>query len=266
VALITGAGRGIGRATALRLAHAGARVVVNDLDEAPAREVEREICSAGGECLVVLGSVTSPEVASRMASAAAEKWNRIDILVNNAGITRDAMIHRMSDEQFNTVMDVIVRGAFNCIRAVAPWMRDAARREQSAGSAPVHRKIVNISSITGIHGAVGNANYAAAKAAIIGLTKAVAREWAPFRVNCNAIAPGIIDTRMTASRESQGETGLGIPAAVRDRILAQMPFGRIGTPEDVAAAVEFFASPDSDFITGQVLEIHGGVEYINVVG
>lgn len=265
VAIVTGSGRGIGRAIALRLAAAGARIVINDVDADPARDAENEIRAGGSEAITVLGSVASPETAAAMAQAAADKWGRIDILVNNAGITRDAMIHRMTDEQYTLVMDVIARGAFNCIRAVSPWMRDAGRKDREAGRS-AHRKIVNISSITGIHGAMGNANYAAAKAAIIGLTRAIAREWAPFLVNCNAIAPGIIETRMTAARENTASAGLGIPAAVREKILAQMPFGRIGSVEDVASAVEFFASPASDFITGQVLEIHGGVEYINVVG
>ncbi len=200
-----------------------------------------------------------------MAEAAVSRWGRIDILVNNAGITSDAMIHRMTDEQFSRVTEVIVRGAFNCIRAVAPYMRGAARKEREAGQR-VHRKIVNISSIAGLHGAVGNANYATAKAGLIGLTRAVAREWAPYLVNCNAVAPGIIDTRLTAAREDAGEAAFGIPAAVRQQILSQMPFGRIGTPEDVAAAVEFLASPGSDFITGEVLEVDGGVDFIDVVG
>jgi 3-oxoacyl-[acyl-carrier protein] reductase len=265
VAIVTGSGRGIGRAAVLRLAAAGARVIINDLDAEPAAEVEQAVRAAGGEAAVVLGSVTDPGCSAAMVQTALDRWGRLDILVNNAGITRDAMIHRMTDEQFSLVLDVIVGGAFRCIRAAAPAMRDAARAEQKAGRR-VHRKIVNVSSITGLHGAVGNANYAAAKAAILGLTRAVAREWAPFLINCNAVAPGFIDTRMTAARDGGAQPGLGIPAEVRDRILSQMPFGRIGTPEDVAAAIAFLASPDSDFITGQVLEIHGGVEYVNVVG
>jgi 3-oxoacyl-[acyl-carrier protein] reductase len=265
VAIVTGSGRGIGRATVLRLAAAGARVVVNDLDAEPAGEVEQAVRAAGGDAAVVLGSVTEVDRAGALVETALQRWGRLDILVNNAGITRDAMIHRMTEEQFSLVMDVIVRGAFHCIRAAAPAMRDTARAERKAGQR-VHRKIVNVSSITGLHGAVGNANYATAKAAILGLTRAVAREWAPFLINCNAVAPGFVDTRMTATRGGGAEPGLGIPAEVRERILSQMPFGRIGTPEDVAAAIAFLASPDSDFITGQVLEIHGGVEYINVVG
>jgi len=265
VAIVTGSGRGIGRATVLRLAAAGARVVINDLDPEPAGETEAAVCAAGSDAVTVLGSVAAPETATAMVEAAVARWGRLDILVNNAGITRDAMIHRMTDEQFNLVMDVIVRGAFNCIRAAAPHLRDAGKKDRNQGRG-VHRKIVNISSISGVNGAVGNANYASAKAAVIGLTKAVAREWAPFLVNCNAVAPGFIDTRMTAARTGADPSAGGIPAAMRQQILERMPFGRMGVPEDVAAAVEFLASPASDFITGQVLLVDGGLEYINVVG
>jgi 3-oxoacyl-[acyl-carrier protein] reductase len=250
----------------LRLAAAGARVVINDLDAEPAGEVQRAVTEAGGEAIVAVGSVADPATAAAIMAAAISKWGRIDILVNNAGLTRDAMIHRMTDDQYNLVMDVILRGAFNCIRAASPHMRDAAREEKKNGVLQ-HRKIVSIASIAGVNGAVGNANYAAAKAGLIGLTKAIAKEWAAFRVNCNAIAPGIIDTRLTAARPDAGEAaGFGIPTEVRDQIVKQMPMGRIGTPEDVAAAVEFLVSPGSDFITGQILVVDGGVDFINVVG
>ena len=265
VAIVTGSGRGIGRATALRLAQSGARIVLNDLDAAPAAEAGGAVRAAGGEAVSVLGSVADPKTAAALVEAAIKTWGRLDILVNNAGITRDAMIHRMTDEQYTLVMDVVVRGAFNCIRAAAPHMRDAGKKDRQAGK-PVHRKIVNLSSITGLHGAVGNANYATAKAAVLGLTRAMAREWAPYLVNCNAVAPGIIDTRMTAARDDDKNPGLGIPNEVRQKILDQMPFGRIGTPDDVAATIEFLCSPASDFITGQVIQIDGGMEFINVVG
>ncbi len=265
VAIVTGGGRGIGRATALRLAAAGARIVINDLDKAPAAEAQKEIAKLGSEAECVLGSVASAETASALVDRALRCWGRLDILVNNAGLTRDAMVHRMTDDQFNLVIDVIVRGSFNCIRAATPTFRAAAKKDREAGR-QVHRKIVNVSSIAGIYGAVGNVNYASAKAAIVGMTKAVAKELAPSLVNCNAVAPGIIDTRMTAARSDGGDPSLGIPAEVRDKIVQRMPMGRIGTPADVAAAIAFLASPDADFITGEVLEIHGGVEFINVTG
>ena len=266
VAIVTGSGRGIGRATATHLAQAGAHIVINDLDDGPAQEAVEEVRRNGGEATVVLGSVAKPETAQALVEGAVKAWGRLDILVNNAGITRDAMLQRMTDEQFTLVLDVIVRGAFNCIRAASPYMRDAGKNDLKAGRR-VHRKIVNVSSIAGIHGAVGNVNYATAKAAVVGMTKAVAREWAPFMINCNAVAPGIIDTRMTAARgDSKDAAALGIPTDVRDQIIKKIPIGRIGTPEDVANAILFFASPASDFITGEVLEIHGGLEFINVVG
>lgn len=264
VAIVTGSGRGIGRATAAALAAAGARVVINDLDEKPAAEAAAAVRKAGGDAAICLGSVAAPETSAAMVETAYSRWGRLDILVNNAGLTRDAMLHRMTDEQFSQVMDVVVRGSFQATRAAVSRWRDDFKKEKAAG-VRIHRKIVNVSSITGVHGAVGNANYAVAKAGLIGLTKASARELAPLLVNCNAVAPGIIDTRMTAARETGGDPALGIPAAVRDKIIGRMPFGRIGVPEDVAAAIVFFSSPASDFITGQVLLIDGGMEFIDVV-
>jgi len=194
---------------------------------------------------------------------AAGAFGKIDILVNNAGITRDAMVHRMTDEQFNAVFDVIVRGTFNCVRAASPYLRDAAKKDKEQGKR-VHRKVINVSSIAGIYGTVGNTSYSAAKAAIIGFTKALAREWAMYYINVNAVAPGFVETRLTAERT--GDAPYGVPPQVRDGIISRIPIGRPGQPEDIAAAISFLASDDANFITGQVLQIDGGLEIIDVIG
>jgi 3-oxoacyl-[acyl-carrier protein] reductase len=250
VALVTGSGRGIGKAIAERLAADGASVVVNDVDEDVAREA-----AAGIEGAVAVGSVADPAVTDALVETAEREFGGLDLVVNNAGTTRDAMLHRMSDEEWNLVLDVSLRGTFNVCRSAARLLRN---RE-----ATYNRKVVNVSSINGIYGVAGNANYSAAKAGIIGLTKALAREWAHQRINVNAVAPGYIEgTRLTAPRE-EGDL-LGIPADVVEKIRAMVPIGRPGTPEDVAASVAFLCTPDSDYITGQVIEIHGGMEIVQL--
>jgi 3-oxoacyl-[acyl-carrier protein] reductase len=164
------------------------------------------------------------------------------------------MVHRMTDKQWDVVQDVVLKGSFNMIRAVAPWFRDRER------TAP--RRIVNITSVSGIYGSPANANYSSAKAGLIGLTRSIAVEWARFGVTVNAVAPGFIVTRLTAARETRGQ--FGIPPEVRDAIVARIPIGRPGDPDDIAAAVSFFCSPEAGFVTGQVLEVHGGLPDINV--
>jgi 3-oxoacyl-[acyl-carrier protein] reductase len=253
VALVTGAGRGIGRAVAERLAADGARVCVADLDLDPAEEVAARLGDAG---MAAACDVADPEDCARLTAAAAERFGDLHILVNNAGLTQDAMVHKMTDAQWDLVQDVVLRGAFNCVRAAAPWLRDKERR------AP--RRVVNIASTSGIYGSPGNVNYASAKAGVIGLTRSVAREWARFGVTVNAVAPGFIDTRMTAARGAVG--GPGMDASVRDAIVARIPVGRAGTPEDIAAAVAYLSSPDAGFVTGHVLEVHGGMYDITVTG
>ena len=253
VALVTGAGRGIGAAIARRLAAEGASVVVNDVDAEVAVAVAEDL---GPSVVGVGGSVADAEAAAAMVAAAEEHFGGLDILVNNAGLTRDAMVHRMSDEAWDAVLDVVLRGAFHLCRAAAPLLRR---------DAPYHRKVVNITSINGIYGTVANANYSSAKAGLIGLTKTLAREWGPKHINVNAVAPGFIaGTRLTAVRDE--EAGLGIPAEMIDAIVQQIPIGRGGTPDDVAAVTAFLASSDADFLTGQVIELHGGLEFIQVVG
>ncbi|MFQ5691435.1 MAG: 3-oxoacyl-ACP reductase FabG [Nitrospinota bacterium] len=255
-AVITGAGRGIGRAVARMLAEAGAAVAVNDLEEGPAREVAAEIREAGGEAVPCAGDVARAEEAEAIARSAVDAFGGLDILVNNAGNLRDTMVHRMEEDAWQAVLGVHLTGAFHMIRAAAPWMRDAAKRELERGDTH-HRKIVSMASVVGQMGNAGQANYAAAKAGIIALTKTVAREWAPFRVNVNCVAPGVIRTRMTAEK-GEGDA-VGIPAEILERFLAAIPAGRFGEPEDVARAVRFLCSPDSDYVTGAVLGVNGGL-------
>ncbi len=252
VALVTGAGRGIGEAIARRLASEGASVLVNDLDAEAASAVAAELGDRGA---AIGGSVARPADAEAMVARVQERFGSLDILVNNAGLTRDGMLHRMTDEAWDAVIDVILRGAFNLCRAAAPMLRR---------DAPHHRKVVNITSINGIYGTVANANYSAAKAGLIGLTKTLAREWGPKKINVNAVAPGFIGgTRLTAARDE--ETGLGIPPEVLDGIIGQIPIGRGGTPDDVAGLTAFLASSDADYLTGQVVELHGGLEIVQVL-
>ena len=259
VAVVTGAGRGIGAAIARRLAAAGAAVAVNDVDASAAVEVAAAIAGAGGRAAEAPGSVV--DGAERIVAAAVERFGDLDILVNNAGLTRDAMIHRMSDETWDAVVDVILRGTFNMIRAAAPWLRRTDRAQIAAEGC---KKIINVASVGGIYGSPGNANYAAAKAGVIGLTKSVSREWAPLGVCVNAVAPGYIGgTRMTGA--SDPTTGLGMPPELIERIEEQIPIGRPGRPSDVAEACLWLASPASDYCCGQVIELHGGREIIELV-
>jgi 3-oxoacyl-[acyl-carrier protein] reductase len=264
VAVVTGAGRGIGRAIALHLAERGAAVCVNDLDGDVAGETAGAVSSAGGQAIALAGSVASPEDCARMMQAASDAFGgALHILVNNAGFTRDAMVHRMTDEVWDSVVDVVLKGPFNCVRAIAPWFRDRARAEPPEER--VHRKIVNIASTAGIYGGVANANYASAKAGLIGFTKTMAKEWAAFRVNVNAVAPGFTETRLAGARVHPDDR-YGMPPEVREAVIARIPIGRAGQPEDIAACVGFLCSPGADYVTGQVLEAHGGLGDITVTG
>ncbi len=258
--MVTGAGRGIGRACAELLVKNGARVVVNDVDEGPAQEAVAA-CNAiaAGHAVYQLGSVTDPKATDAIMKRAATEFGRLDILVNNAGITRDRMSHQISDEEWDTVIDVNLTGTFNCIRSTVPYMRDVAKRElEEQGHPSYHRKIVNFYSTAAIRGNPGQINYTAAKMGNVGITRTIAQEWGRFWINSNAVAPGFTNTRMTATKQKGDE--MGVPEAMRQAALARIPMGRFGEPEDIAKVVLFFASSLADFVTGQEINVSGGMQ------
>lgn len=256
VAVVTGGGRGIGRAIVETFVREGARVVLNDIDGEPAEEV-RAAC--GDAVCVSLGSVADPVYTDALMKTAVDTFGQLDILVNNAGVTRDKMSHRMTDEAWDLVLDVNLRGTFNCIRSAAPYMRDVAKTEiEDHGEVRRVRKVVNFYSTAAIRGNPGQANYTAAKMGNIGLTRTIAQEWGRFRICVNAVAPGFTETRMTAAKGAGDATG--IPENIRKSMLAAIPFGRYGRPEDVANAVLFFSSPLSDYVTGQEINVSGGLQ------
>ena len=257
VAVITGAGRGIGRATAVRFAQEGAAVVVNDVDPDPAEETAAAIKEAGGEVLVSIDNTVELDQARQMMNKGAEAFGKIDILVNNAGITRDKTFHNLDDEIWDFVLDVNLKTAYHSSLAAMPYMRDAAKKDMAEGGKPAyHRKINFTTSVAALVGNSGQANYTAAKGAIIALTKTLARELGPFHINVNAVAPGFIETRLTAAKQ-EGES-IGIPEQVRAMALMLIALGKYGEPEDVANAHLFLASEEADFISGIVLPVAGG--------
>ena len=260
VAVVTGAGRGIGRACALALVREGASVVISDVDEEPASEA-RAACEElrRGSAAFHVGSVTKKDDTDALMRFAAEHFGKLDILVNNAGITRDRMAHLMTDDQWDLVIDVNLKGTFNCIRSAAPYLRDVAKAELERDGRPrYHRKIVNFFSTAAIRGNPGQINYTAAKMGNVGITRTVAQEWARFWVNVNAVAPGFTNTRLTQPKQ-KGDT-LGVPEEHRQAMLDKIPMGRFGEPEDIASCVLFFCSPLSDYITGQTLNVSGGLQ------
>lgn len=239
VAVVTGSSRGIGRAIALRLAQDGARVVVNYRnDEQAANSVVEQIRAGGGESISVQADVSQVADAQALIAAAKNAFDRVDILVNNAGTTRDTLLMRMSEDDWDIVIDTNLKGTFNCIKAVSRQMM-----RQRYG------RIVNVTSVAGISGNAGQANYASAKAGLIGLTKTVAKELGGRQITCNAIAPGLVATDLTAD----------LPQGLVDQAIDRTPLGRTGTPEEMAAAVAFLASDEAGYITGQVLAVDGGL-------
>lgn len=267
VAIITGSGRGIGRAAALRFAREGAKVVINDIDAEPAEKTVADINAFGGTAVSFVGDATSSDFADGIIETAINQWGAIHILVNNAGYTWDSVVHKMTDDQWQAMLDIHVTAPFRIIRAVSPFFRDAAKKELAEGST-VTRKIINISSMAGTGGNPGQANYAAAKSAILGFTKTLAKEWGRFNVQANSVAYGWIDTRLTKEKEAgkslerKGQqVSLGIPDAMRQMMTMMIPLGRAGTPEEAAGAILFFASPLSDYVSGQVLTVSGGLNF-----
>lgn len=248
VAVVTGAGRGIGRATAIGLAAEGAAVTVNDVDRAEAEAVVAEITDAGGTAMASVGSIADAEYVASMVAATETTLGRVGVLVNNAGITDAAMALKMTSTQWQRVIDVNLTGGFNCIQAVGPAF--VARHRESPDMRCAGR-IVNVASVAGLRGTMGQVNYGAAKAGMIGLTMSIAREWARYRVVSNAVAFGSVETRMTETMRTNER--------FRDKLLEEIALGRHAAPEEVARTILFLASPDADYITGQTLNVSGGL-------
>jgi 3-oxoacyl-[acyl-carrier protein] reductase len=267
-ALVTGAGRGIGRAIAETLAEYGASVMINDLDAAPAAEAEAAVRQAGGNAASLAGDVTDPAFPHRLVDATVERFGSIDIIVNNAGYTWDNVIQKTTDEQFQAMLNIHLMAPFRILRAASGWIRDTAKRESAEGRR-VTRKVVNITSIAGTDGNPGQAGYSSGKAGVIGLTKTMAKEWGRYNVTVNAVGFGIIETRLTqplageaASIDVQGrKIAVGVQPKVLEWVKQVCPLGRVGTPEDAANAVLFFCSPLSDYVSGEVLICGGGLHF-----
>ena len=265
VALITGSGRGIGQEVALKLAREGARIVVNDLDAEPANDTVSQIKAMGGEAVACVGSVTAPDFSERFIGTAVENFKGIDVIVNNAGYTWDNVIQKMTDEQWDAILAVHLSAPFRILRAASGFIRVAAKAEAEQGR-EVFRKVVNISSTSGVMGNAGQANYSAAKAGINGLTRALAKEWGRYKVNVNSVAFGLIKTRLTEAPADGDATldieGRQIKVGVNPQVLKNaeslIPIGRAGTPAEAAGAVYLFCLPESNYVSGQVLVVGGG--------
>jgi 3-oxoacyl-[acyl-carrier protein] reductase len=265
-ALVTGGGRGVGAAIANKLGLDGARVLVNDLDADPAEETAAAVRAAGGEAEAFPGDVAAPDFGARAIAALLDRFGRLDIVVNNAGYIWNTSVQKTVDEQWYAMMDVHATAPFRILRAAVPYLREAVARETAAGT-PVHRKVVNVSSISGLYGAATQIAYSAAKSAQIGITRTLAKEWGRFRVNVNCVALGYIETRLTQEL-SQGEARIrvgerehkvGLDPAHVARMRELIPLGRPGTPEEAAGAVYLFCIPESDYVSGQILVAGGGL-------
>src|SRR3989440_6876445 len=265
VAILTGSGRGIGSAAARMFAAEGALVVVSDLDPNPAEETAGAIRGGGGNAIVVAGYVTDPAFPVQLIKATLDAYGGIDIIVNNAGYTWDGVIQNMTDKQWYAMIDVHTTAPFRILREASHFIREAARKEQAAHGRANPRKVINVSSVSGVYGNAGQANYSTAKAGITGLTKTLAKEWGRYNVQVNCVCYGFIETRLTAAKEQAEkiqrdgeEVALGVPDQLRQMAPLLIPLGRPGTPEEAAGPVLFLASPLANYFSGIVLEVTGG--------
>jgi 3-oxoacyl-[acyl-carrier protein] reductase len=265
VALVTGGGRGIGRSVTRKLAVEGARVLVNDMDSAEAEAAARAIRDGGGAAVAFPGNVTAADFPSRFIGAALDEFGDIHILVNNAGYIWNGPLHKISDEQWTAIQDVHLNAPFRILRELRAFLDVRVAEERKHGTV-IHRKVVNVSSVSATGGAAGQANYAAAKAGLHGLTRSLAKEWGPLAVNVNCVAFGYIETRLT--QEIKGETTVMIEGAARrvgltrqmiDAIEERTALGRPGTADEAAGGILLFCIPESDYVTGQILEVSGGL-------
>ncbi|MGV9711746.1 SDR family NAD(P)-dependent oxidoreductase [Gordonia sp. NPDC003424] len=266
-AIVSGSGRGIGRSIALKLADEGANVVVNDLDSDPAKQVVEEITNAGGNAVICAGSVTEDGFGERFVTTATSEFGGLDIIINNAGYTWDTVIQKMGDDQWDAILDVHLKAPFHILRAAQPVIAAAAKAEKAAGT-PVHRKVVNISSIAGLYGNAGQINYSSAKAGIIGMTRTLAKEWGRYNVNVNAVAFGFIETRLTTAAADGNSTidiegreiKVGVSPALLDAAKMMIPLGRPGTPDEAAGSVVMLTYPEANYVSGQIMVTGGGFE------
>ena len=267
-ALVTGAGRGIGRAIAEKLAAAGASLLLVDIDAPALEEANAALSSIGARVSTMAGDLTDAHFPEAIVRKLIAEFGSVDIVVNNAGYTWDSVIQKTSDEQFEAMLDIHVVAPFRVLRAASQWIRERAKQEIEAG-ARVMRKVVNITSISGLDGNPGQTGYASGKSAIVGLTKTLAKEWGRYNVTVNAVGFGLIDTRLikpmddpqTAISIGEKQVRVGMQAQVREQAARMIPLGRLGTPEDAANAVFFFCSPLSDYVTGEVLVCSGGIRF-----
>jgi 3-oxoacyl-[acyl-carrier protein] reductase len=266
VALVTGSGRGIGREIALKLAGAGAVIVVNDIEEDAAEQTVTDIVATGGRATACAGDVTDPGFAQRFVDTATRTYGGLHIIVNNAGYTWDTVVQKMTDEQWDTILDVHLTAPFRILRAAQPVISAAVAAERAAGGPRITRKVVNISSVAGTGGNAGQINYSSAKAGVIGMTKTMAKEWGRYDVTVNCVAFGLIRTRLAQSTGGDASIGIGdrtIKIGVNPDLLSQVgtaiPLGRMGTPAEAAGAVYLFCQPESDYVSGQVMICGGGL-------